>query len=488
MLFAKFWGASEIAEAFFIAFRIPEFMRKVFSSGAITQIVSPHIDSKQSNIDNTKFFIISILTIISLVMLLIIILFTIFSKDVIYIFANGIASNQSLINLSSNLFIIMTPYSLFIFLVSLISAVLNSYDKYLITSILPATLNIFIILGILLSSKLSIFFNISIYSVAYSVLLAGIFQLFISLLALKSIFKYLKITKKSFKNKNAKQFFKKLPIAFIGASSLQLNLIIETFFASFLISGSIAWLYYADRVNQFVYTIFGTAISIVIIPKLMKLKDKKKLFYKQISITFKLCFLIVIPAVIGLIFLSKEIITTLFYYGNFSILDIQNTRLALIGYSISLFCFVIIRFLISVLYVNNQVSKVFKINIFCLLLNFILDSLIICFFKNYNNSFFIISCITSILSFINMLILMILVAELNFQNFYKMFVDIIFILKVFIAVIIMAIFLYFIDITNFLTIKNIFLRAFYLFFEISLAVIVYLALLIILKIRNNIKL
>ena len=148
---------------------------------------------------------------------------------------------------------------------------------------------------------------------------------------------------------------------------------IETFFASFLISGSLAWLYYADRVNQFLYGIFGTAIATVMIPHLVEVYSNKKKFYESLTWIMRVTLVVTIPAIMGLFVLSKPIVITLFYYGKFSLVDVAKTRIAILGYLISLFCVVISRVVISALYAQNRSRPVYIVGIFSIVFNILFN-------------------------------------------------------------------------------------------------------------------
>ncbi|APC97475.1 murein biosynthesis integral membrane protein MurJ [Francisella frigiditurris] len=481
ILLASFFGTGIAMQAFLIAFRIPEFMRKVASSGAITQILNPYIKGRVSN--QQKQFVATILFFVSISLLFIILLGIAFSNLWVSIFATGIMDDYQIFKLCSTLFIIMIPYVLFIFLVALISAILNSHKRYVIASIIPLILNISMIMGVLIAPK----FNTPIYVVAYSVLIAGIFQLIVAMISLYKLVGKIDISKSVIFMRDLRVivFFRKFPAAFVGASILSINSLVETFFASFLISGSLAWLYYADRVNQFVYGVFGTAIATVVIPYLIQYRNDYSNFRYVFSRVFNFAIYITVPALVGLVILSKPIVVTLFNYGKFSEQDVNFTQMALMGYAVSLFCFVVIRIITSALYISSQTNIVFRISVFCLLVNIVLDALVIYFLSDDTYAFFILAIITSLVALLNLMMQMIILAKFNFTIFINLFFSKSYFLKIFISIGVMILVLFSfdlnIDVWFQMTLLERFLR---LFLIISLSAMSYIVITLLLGVKK----
>ncbi|QLE78944.1 murein biosynthesis integral membrane protein MurJ [Francisella sp. Scap27] len=444
MLLAMFFGSSGAMQAFLIAFRFPEFIRKVTSSGIITQIMNPHLEDSIST--KQREFIATVLYFIAVVLLLIVILMIAFSDFIVDLYAYGFSKDTSLQSLIQIMFVIMIPYVLFNFMVGLISAVLNSHRKYFVSSMLPIILNLVMIAGIVCSK----YFNVAIYAVAYSVLVAGVIQLIVALWALYRLAGKLSLSRDIFllKNIEAKSFLRKMPMAFFGSAILQINGLVETFFASFLVSGSLAWLYYADRVNQFLYGVFGTAIATVMIPYLVKCKTDAKTFYKNLAWILKVTMLITIPAIVGLCVLSKPIVITLFYYGKFSVTDVNATQLALLGYLLALFCFVVVRVIVSGLYVQNQAHKVFYIGVTCLVISVLVDIYIIKVFAGDKNAFLYLAYSSSFIALVNLLSQMLLMVEFNFNKFVEAYLPFRFLCKILIGCICMFVVLKMFDLSD----------------------------------------
>ncbi|AIT09854.1 multidrug transporter [Candidatus Francisella endociliophora] len=435
LLLASFFGSGASLQAFLIAFRFPEFMRKVTSSGIFTQIINPYINTNKSSNLN-KQFIVTVLTFLAMLMLFITLIAMIFSGFWVDLYAQGFVDDESMLELVRSLFVIMIPYMLFNCVMGLISAVLNSYKRYLISSLLPIILNVVMIVGIVVSPKL----NIAIYSVAYSVLVAGVLQLVIGGYSLIKLIGAFRVDKNILllRNKDARIFLKKLPTAFLGTAILQINALVETFFASFLISGSLAWLYYADRVNQFLYGVFGTAIATVMIPYLLECKLDEQAFIKTLKWIIRFTLVVTIPAIVGLFILAKPIVISLFFYGKFKIEDVNFTYLAMLGYLLSLFCFVIIRVIVSALYAKSKSSVVFYISVVCLITILVLDTLIIQFFKNNTYGFIYLAVVSSGVSLINLLILSLVLCGFNLRSFISIYLPVVTIIRIVISCVCMA--------------------------------------------------
>ncbi|MEY8714063.1 murein biosynthesis integral membrane protein MurJ [Francisella philomiragia] len=434
LLLASFFGSGSALQAFLVAFRFPEFMRKVTSSGILTQIVNPYLDGNAN--DKNKKFIITVLYFIALLLLIITVVAIVFSNIWVEVYAYGLVDDSNTLSLVRSMFVIMIPYLLFNGVMGVISAVLNSYSKYLISSILPIVLNIVMIIGIIISPR----FSIPIFSVAYAVLLAGIIQVAIGGYSLIKLIGKFKLDKGIVlvKDVRARTFLKKLPSAFFGTAILQINGLVETFFASFLISGSLAWLYYADRVNQFLYGVFGTAIATVMIPYLISCKKDKQKFFQTLGLIIRFTLIVTVPAVVGLLILAKPVVISLFFYGRFSLQDVDFTYLAMLGYLVSLFCFVLVRVIVSALYTQNKTSIVFYIGLICLVVTIVADMLIVNLFAGDDHAFLYLALVSSFVALLNLFIQLWVLCDFSFRLFIKSYLHFMTILRITVASICMV--------------------------------------------------
>ena len=429
LLLASFFGSGIALQAFLVAFRFPEFMRKVTSSGTLTQIINPYLNRKINQ--RNKNFIITILYFIALFLLVVTLLAIVFSNIWVGIYAYGLVDDENVLTLIKSMFVIMIPYLLFNGVMGVISAILNSYSRYLLSSLLPIVLNVIIILGIVISPKCSI----PIYSVAYAVLLAGIIQVTIGGYSLIKLIGKINLSSNIclVKDNRTKIFLCKLPLAFLGTTILQVNGLVETFFASFLFSGSLAWLYYADRVNQFLYGVFSTAIATVMIPYLIDCKRDKQKFFKTLAWIIRFTLLVTIPAIVGLFVLAKPIVISLFYYGEFSLNDVDFTYLAMLGYLLSLFCFVVVRVIVSVLYAQNKTTIVFYISLICLITTICLDIFIVHFFSGDKYAFIYLASASSSVALLNLFIQLWVLCDFKFKLFIVTYLPFMTIIKITVA-------------------------------------------------------
>ena len=429
LLLASFFGSGIALQAFLVAFRFPEFMRKVTSSGTLTQIINPYLNGNINK--RNKKFILTILYFIALFLLIVTLLAIVFSDIWVSIYVYGLVDDESVLILVKTMFVIMIPYLLFNGLMGVISAILNSYSRYLVSSLLPIVLNVVMIVSIVISPQ----FSVPIYSVAYSVLLAGIIQVFIGGYSLIKLIGKINLSGNIFlvKDNRAKIFLRKLPAAFLGIAILQINGLVETFFASFLFSGSLAWLYYADRVNQFLYGVFGTAIATVMIPYLIDCKMDKQKFFETLTAIIRITLLVTIPAIVGLFVLAKPIVISLFYYGKFSLNDVDFTYLAMLGYLLSLFCFVVVRVIISALYAQNKTMIVFYISLVSLITTICLDISIVHFFSYDKYAFVYLSLASSSVALLNLFIQMWVLCDFSFKLFITTYLPFITIIKIMVA-------------------------------------------------------
>ena len=201
-----------------------------------------------------------------------------FSEELIYLFAPGFTNDQEKLSLASQMLYVTFPYLLFISLTAMCSGIFNSYNRFILSGITPVFLNLSLIVFTIFSSSL---FVVPIVSLSYGVLVAGAVQLLIQLPLMYKL-GFLNIPKVNFYNNGSVKVIRLMIPAIIGAAAVQINLLIDTIVASLLITGSISWLYFSDRLIELPLAIFGIAISIVILPVLSEYFQKKKLMRIQI--------------------------------------------------------------------------------------------------------------------------------------------------------------------------------------------------------------
>ena len=406
ILFANYFGASSSTDAFFVAFKIPNFFRRLFAEGAFSQAFIPVLQEYRLNkSDLLVDFIQNILGNLFVVLLIITLLGMYFSTELAYIFAPGFADNSSKLNLTSEMLFVTFPYLLFISLTAMCAGIFNTYDRFILSGITPVFLNLSLIVFTIFSSSL---FIIPIISLSYGVLVAGILQLLIQLPLMYKL-GFLKIPKINFYNNGSMKVIKLMGPAIIGTAAVQINLLIDTVVASLLIAGSISWLYFSDRLIELPLAIFGIAISIVILPVLSEHFQKKEtgLYSSILKKSIRLAMLISIPSMIGLIILSSSIVSTLYMYGNFGILDVNMTVLSLIAYSLGLPAFIFMKILVTAFYSRQDTKTPVIYSIIGITINIIFNLTILYFYLKtpFEGAHALIALATSLSAWVQVLLM-----------------------------------------------------------------------------------
>ncbi len=326
ILIAIFLGASVFADAFFVAFRLPNTFRRLFAEGTFNAAFIPsYTSAKLKNKKKGKIFADEILSLLVIILLFIVTIAEIFTPYLVYIIAPGFLVDDTKFNLAVELTRITFPFLLFVSLSSFFSGILNSNNKFAAAAATPIILNIVLIISILTSYYQNL--NIA-KQLSYGVTVAGIMQLiFLIYFALDFYKPYIKFNFKI--TSKVKFFFKKLLPSIFSSGVTQINILVGTIIASFQ-SGAVSYLYYADRIYQINLAIAGIAVGTVSLPVLAKAFQSKN-YLKVSNIqnrSIEISLLFSIPASIGLIIASEEIINGLFGYGSFSQKDVEMTSYA----------------------------------------------------------------------------------------------------------------------------------------------------------------
>ena len=397
ILIAFFLGASIFADAFFVAFRLPNTFRRLFAEGTFNAAFIPsYTSTKIDNKKKGKKFADDILGSLLLILILIVTVVEIFTPYLVYIIAPGFAENNVKFNLAVELTRITFPFLLFVSLSSFFSGILNSNNKFAAAAAAPIILNIILILSLIVSYKLNLNFA---KQLSYGVTLAGLLQLIFLFFVTLRFYKPT-LTFKIKADSKVKFFFKKLLPSIFSSGVTQINILIGTIIASFE-AGAVSYLYYADRIYQINLAIAGIAVGTVSLPvlsKAFKEKNLKKLSNIQ-SKSFELSLLLSIPASFGLIFASNEIVNALFGYGSFSIEDVKLTADALKYFGYGVPAFALVKILSNFFFARDNTKTPFYISIGIVAANI---SISISFFSSLG--FIIIPIATSISTWLGVLI------------------------------------------------------------------------------------
>ena len=433
LLIAINLGSGPITDAFFVAFRIPNTFRRLFSEGTFNAAFVPSYSSelvkskkKADEFSNNvlNFLIISLLGITLIIEL--------FMPLFVNLIAPGFSENNEKFLLTTYLTRITFPFLFFISLASFFSAILNSYNKFGVAAAAPIILNIILIL-ILIFLKFEN--DLIVIYLSYGISLAGLIQLIVLMFFVKKFY----LPKIDFKikiTKKIKIFFKKLVPSIFSSGVTQINILVGTIIASFEVN-AVSYLYYADRIYQINLAIAGIAIGTVLLPNLSKhvqSGNKKKINFIQ-SKSVELSLFLSLPAMFALLIASEEITSSLFGYGSFNENSVKNSAKALYYFAFGLPAFALIKIFSSFLFARQNTKIPFYFSLVSVVVNIIIS---VSFFKDFG--FIIIPISTTISSWINALLLFFYLQD---KNYFKLNLDIIFkLLRIFCAVILSSYFFY----------------------------------------------
>ncbi len=368
-----FLGATGSTDAFFVAFRIPNFLRRLFAEGAFSQAFIPVLSEYKEKRSNQELqtLIGHVSGTLSLILLFITILGVLFAPIFIYVFAPGFIDDPQRFDLAAQMLRITFPYIFFISLTALSASILNTFNRFAVPAFTPTLLNLSLIaVTIWLAPQL----EEPVVALAWGVFIAGIAQL---LFQVPFLYKLGLLPK--FKLHGAKEGVKKitrlmLPAVF-GSSVVQINLLINTLIASFLAVGSISWLYISDRFVELPLAIFGVATATIILPRLSKqyVNNSTNGFNQTLDWGLRLSLLIAVPSMLGLILLAKPILTSLVQYREFTAFDTLMASMSLITYALGLPAFILIKVLAPGFYSRQDTKTPVKIGIIAMLCNIILN-------------------------------------------------------------------------------------------------------------------
>ena len=369
LLFSSILGASVIHDIFVVIFKIPNVFRSFFGEGALAQSLTPSIIEAK---DNLHEFLNQIFTILFSVLLTFVLFVMFFPSIFVSLFAPGFISDEAKFLAASEFLTYVFPYILMISLVAFFGAIQNSKRHFQVVAATPILFNLTLIGFAFFSEELSL------YVIGISVLVAGLLQLILNLFVTARLGYFPSFTKK-FNHKILSSFFSRFLPAILAAGVYQLNVLIDTVFASFLISGSPTWLYLSDRLIQFPMGLFGVAIALVALPDLTETlvnenkKEFMKVFYKGFFSTF------ILGLLSGLFYIlfSYQIIQLLFFRGEFTDDDVVMTSSSLIAYSYALPFLLSSKFLNSVFFAASRTKFILFLGSVSLLVNLVLNYLFI---------------------------------------------------------------------------------------------------------------
>lgn len=365
---ARVFGAGLATDAFFVAFKLPNLLRRIFAEGAFSQAFVPILAEykSQRGEEATRTFIAYVSGLLTLVLAAVTLLGMLAAPWVIYITAPGFVDSPDKFALTSALLRITFPYILLISLASLVGAILNTWNRFSIPAFAPTLLNVSMIGFALFAAP---YFHPPVLALAWAVVVGGVLQLGYQLPHLRKI-GMLVLPRLKLGDAGVWRVLRQMGPAILGVSVSQISLIINTLFASFLVSGSVSWMYYADRLMEFPSGVLGVALGTILLPSLAKSfsSGNHDEYSRLLDWGLRLCFLLALPSAIALGILAKPLTVSLFQYGKFTAFDAAMTQHALVAYSVGLIGLIVVKVLAPGFYSRQDIKTPVKIAITTLIM------------------------------------------------------------------------------------------------------------------------
>lgn len=370
ILMASYLGLH--ADAFAVAFRLPNTFRSLFAEGAFSSAFVPMFSSKLASEkqDRAIMFASQVFSILTLILAIFTTIMLIFMPQVTAILAPGFAEHADKLSLTTSLSYFTMPYLFFIALASLYAGVLNSCGHFAVAAALPIVLNLVMILAIQFLTPVS---QTASHALSYGVFIAGIVQLLVMIISAHYASIQIRFTKIVI-NDDIKQMFKKMIPTIIGSGVVQINILIDTIIASYF-EGAASVLYYADRLNQFPLAIIGTALGTVLLPTLSRqirennLEAAKATQNKALEVAL----FFALPCAFALSVISHTLVSFLFERGHFGAEDSMKVAQALSALACGLPAFVMIKIFTPRYFAEYDTSTPVKISLFCIIINVLIS-------------------------------------------------------------------------------------------------------------------
>ena len=358
---ARAFGAGIATDAFFVAFRLPNLLRRMFAEGAFSQAFVPILAEyrNRQGPEEAHLLVNRVATALGLAVTGVSVLGILASPWIIQVTAPGFAVNPDKFTLTVELTRITFPYILFMSLVALAGGVLNTWSRFAIPAFTPVLLNLSFIGMALFAAP---YFDPPVLALGWAVFIGGVLQLMLQLRPLARIGLLPRFDLK-LSDPGVRRIARLMGPAMLGVSVSQVSLIINTVFASFLPSGSVSWLYYADRLMEFPAGLLGAALGTILLPSLSKLHadEQPEAFSSLLDWGLRLTLMLTLPAALALALLAVPLISTLFQHGVFTPADVMQTRLALIAYSVGLAGLILVKILAPGFYARQDIRTPVKI-------------------------------------------------------------------------------------------------------------------------------
>ncbi len=374
IVFAMVVGAAASADAFFVAFKIPNFLRRLFAEGAFAQAFVPVLSEYRQGGSHAavKQLVDRVSGALGSVLIALTVLAVVGSPVLATIFAPGFWGDQDKFELTTELIRITFPYLFFISMTGMAGGILNSYDRFAIPAFTPVLLNLSLIVSALLAAP---WFAEPAFALAWGVFIAGGVQMAFQVPFLMRL-RLMPRPELNWRDEGVQRILRLMAPAIFGVSVSQINLMLDTVIASFLPGGSVSWLYYSDRLSELPLGVFGVAVATVILPNLSRQHAAKspQQFSHTLDWALRFILLIAIPAAVALMVLAEPILMTLFFYGDvMTARDMAMATLSLRAYAAGLTAFMLIKVLAPGFYARQDMKTPVRIGIIAMVSNMVLN-------------------------------------------------------------------------------------------------------------------
>lgn len=408
IVIARFFGVDAGTDAFFVAFKIPNFMRRLFAEGAFSQAFVPVLSEYKETRSTAalKELVEKTAGTLAFTLFVITVIGVLAAPILIYLFAPGFAMDGSRHDMTVDMLRLTFPYLFFISLTAMAGGVLNTFGKFAVPAITPVFLNLSLLASVFVLSPM---LDKPIMALAWGVLLAGVVQLAFQLPYLHRL-GLLPRLRFDRDHAGVKKIMKLMLPALFGVSVTQLNLLLDTLLASFLVTGSVSWLYFSDRLVEFPLGIFGIALATAILPNLSKsyAADKHQSFADTLDAGLRWVVFLALPAALALFFLAQPMLATLFQYDAFSSTDVDMSALSLMAYAFGLPAFILIKVLVPGFTARQDMKTPVKIGVYAVLSNMLMSLALVFFFQHAG-----LALATSLAAFVNAALLFRALAKEN---------------------------------------------------------------------------
>ena len=346
---ARAFGAGLATDAFFVAFKLPNLLRRMFAEGAFSQAFVPILGEYKNkrSTEDTRTLVDHVASLLSIALFAITAIGIAAAPLLVWVSAPGFSADAGKFELTVTLTGITFPYIFFMSLVALAGGLLNSWSRFALPAFTPVLLNISFIAMALFAAP---YFDPPVLALAWAVFIGGLLQMAIQIPALKKIAMLPRPTlnwRAAWADPGVRRIATLMGPALIGVSVSQVSLLINTIFASFLATGSVSWLYYAGRLMEFPSGMLGAALGTNLLPSLSRYhaSENHVEYSKLLDWGLRLTLLLAAPAAVGLAILAVPLIATLFFHGAFAAEDVFRTREALVAYTVGLTGLILVKVL-----------------------------------------------------------------------------------------------------------------------------------------------